>query len=79
MHVINAVLDSFLQSVSTLQVLSSREALFRRSLSTAGLSSTADLSTNNINAETLKSIEEIAKGVALIHNLVRTEGEAKPT
>jgi hypothetical protein len=34
---------------------------------------------NNINAKTMKGIEEIAKGVALIHNLVRTEGEAIPT
>lgn len=32
-----------------------------------------------MNAKKLKSIEEIAKGVALIHNLVRTKGEAIPT
>jgi hypothetical protein len=75
MHVINAVLDSFLQSVSTLQVLSSREALFRRSLHSRPKLKVL----NNINATTLKNIEEIAKGVALIHNLVRIEGEAIPT
>jgi hypothetical protein len=34
---------------------------------------------NNKKRDDVKSIEEIAKGVALIHNLVRTEGEAIPT
>jgi putative transposase len=27
---------------------------------------------NNVNSETRKSIEEIAKAVAIVHNLVRT-------
>ena len=27
---------------------------------------------NNVNSKTLKSIEEIAKAVAIVHNLVRT-------
>jgi transposase-like protein len=29
---------------------------------------------NNVNSETRKSIEEIAKAVAIVHNLVRTGG-----
>jgi hypothetical protein len=29
---------------------------------------------NNVNSKTLKSIEEIAKAVAIVHNLVRTGG-----
>jgi transposase-like protein len=35
---------------------------------------------NNVNSKTLKSIEEIAKAVAIVHNLVRTgRGEVIPT
>jgi transposase-like protein len=29
---------------------------------------------NNVNSKTLKSIEEIATAVAIVHNLVRTGG-----
>jgi transposase-like protein len=35
---------------------------------------------NNVNSKTLKSIEEIATAVAIMHNLVRTgRGEVIPT
>jgi hypothetical protein len=35
---------------------------------------------NNVNSRTLKSIEEIATAVAIVHNLVRTgRGEVIPT
>jgi hypothetical protein len=34
---------------------------------------------NNVNSKTLKSIEEIATAVAIVHNLVRIgRGEVKP-
>jgi len=32
-----------------------------------------------VNAKKLKNIKEIVKGVALIHDLVRAEGEVIPT
>ncbi len=35
---------------------------------------------NNVNSKTLKSIEEIATAVAIVHNLVRIKrGEVIPT
>ena len=35
---------------------------------------------NNVNSKTLKSIEEIATAVAIVHDLVRTgRGEVIPT
>jgi hypothetical protein len=30
---------------------------------------------NNINAKTLKSIEELVTAIAIMHNIIRAEGE----
>jgi hypothetical protein len=82
MHVIDAVLDSF-SNLFRSHRYSPLEKLCFVFLFTAGLSlgkiRKQKRFYNNMNSKKLKSIEEIAKGVALIHNLVRTEGEAIPT
>jgi len=83
MHVIDVVLDSFSNLFRShryppLEKIYS-VILFIAGLSLRELKNRTKRFYNNINATTSKGIEEIAKGVALIRNLVRTEGEAIPT
>jgi hypothetical protein len=82
MYVIDAVLNSLslIDPTGTLILRSSIPSfLFIAGLSIREMKEGTKRFYNNVNSEKLKSIEEVAKGVALIHDLVRTGGKVVPT
>jgi len=79
MHVIDAVLNS-LASLFRFHRYPPVEKLYSVVLFTAGLSlremrERTKRFYNNINAKTLKSIEELATAIAAMHNITRAGGE----